>query len=295
MITSPTDVLLPRISVLGEQMAYRAAGETDAPVALFLHGNPTSSFIWRDILPLVATEARAVAPDLIGFGQSGKPEIAYDFVEHAAYLEAFVDELGIERAYLVAQDWGTALAFHLAARRPELVCGLAFMEFIRPTPAWERFHQSEQARALFQALRSPAGEALVLEQNVFVERILPGSVARTLSPGELETYRTPFVTPESRRPTLAFPRQLPIGGEPADVDALLTAAHEALRASSYPKLVFAGDPGALVSPQEARDFVATLANAELVQLPGGRHYLQEDFPERIGDEVARWIARAEQA
>lgn len=150
-------MLLPRVSVLGEQMAYRAAGDADAPVALFLHGNPTSSYIWRDILPLVAPQARVLAPDLIGFGQSGKPDIAYDFVEHAAYLDAFIDRMEIERAYLVAQDWGTAFAFHLAARRPQLVRGLAFMEFIRPTSAWAEFHQSEQARALFQALRSPAG------------------------------------------------------------------------------------------------------------------------------------------
>ncbi|WP_245564362.1 haloalkane dehalogenase [Nocardia testacea] len=287
------DTLLPRIDVLGEQMAYRSAGDPDAPITLFLHGNPTSSYIWRDILPLVAPVARAIAPDLIGFGQSGKPALDYSFIQHAAYLDAFIDELGIESAYLVAQDWGTALAFHLAARRPDFVRGLVFMEFIRPMPSWSDFHQSDQARELFQSLRSPAGERLILEQNIFVERVLPGSIERPLLAEELDTYRTPFVTSDSRRPTLAFPRQLPIGGEPADVTAMLSIAHDALRASVYPKLVFAGDPGALLSPQQAREFVATLTNVELVQLPGGRHYLQEDFPQLIGNEVARWIRENE--
>jgi haloalkane dehalogenase len=293
MTITPADSLLPRVDVLGTHMAYRAAGDVDAPVALFLHGNPTSSYIWRDIVPLVAPVARTIAPDLIGFGQSDKPAIDYSFTQHAAHLDGFLDELGIESAYLVAQDWGTALAFHLAARRPDLVRGLAFMEFIRPMDAWSDFHQSEEARQLFQALRSPAGEQLVLEQNVFVERVLPGSIERSLRREEMDTYRAPFLTPESRRPTLAFPRQLPIGGEPADVAALLSTAHDALRASVYPKLLFVGDPGALVSPVQARELVATLTNAELVQLPGGRHYLQEDFPDRIGKEIARWITANE--
>ncbi len=289
MTITPADTLLPRVDVLGTHMAYRAAGDADAPVALFLHGNPTSSYIWRDIVPLVAPVARTIAPDLIGFGQSDKPAIDYSFTQHAAYLDGFVVELGIASAYLVTQDWGTALAFHLAARRPDLVRGLAFVEFIRPMAAWSDFHQSDDACGLFQSLRSPAGEQLVLGQNVFVERVLPGSIERTLRPEEMDTYRVPFLTPESRRPTLAFPRQLPIGGEPADVTALLSMAHDALRASVYPKILFVGDPGALVSPDQARQLAATLTKAELVQLPGGRHYLQEDFPERIGKEITRWI------
>lgn len=293
MMICPADTLLPRVEVFGAQMAYRSTGDEDSPVALFLHGNPTSSYIWREILPLVASVARTIAPDLVGFGQSAKPEIDYSFTDHAAYLGGFLDELGIESAYLVAQDWGTALAFHLAATRPDLVRGLAFMEFIRPMATWSDFHQNDEARALFQALRSPAGETLVIEQNAFVERVLPGSIERTLRREEMDTYRAPFLTPQSRRPTLAFPRQLPIGGEPADVASLLGAAHDALRASAYPKLLFVGDPGALVSPDQARELVATLTNAELVQLPGGRHYLQEDYPERIGMEIARWISASE--
>src|SRR5881296_1978481 len=139
-MTVRSDVVLPQVNVLGSTMAYREAGNLEAPVALFLHGNPTSSYIWRNILPLVAPVAHCMAPDLIGFGQSGKPDIAYRFVDHVRYLDALIDDLGVTSAYLVAQDWGTALAFHLAARRPDFVRGLAFMEFLWPMPSWEDFH-----------------------------------------------------------------------------------------------------------------------------------------------------------
>src|SRR6059058_535488 len=140
-MTVLTDVTLPQMNVLDSSMAYREAGSPGDPVVLFLHGNPTSSYIWRNILPLVAPVAHCMAPDLIGFGQSGKPDIAYRFVDHVRYLDALIDDLGVTSAYLVAQDWGTALAFHLAARRPDFVRGLAFMEFIRPLPSWADFHQ----------------------------------------------------------------------------------------------------------------------------------------------------------
>lgn len=291
MPTATRDTLLDRIAVLDSHMAYRTAGdEPDAPVALFLHGNPTSSYIWRHIIDRVAPAARAIAPDLIGFGQSGTPDIEYRFAEIAAYLDAFVDELGLTSVYLVAQDWGTAFAFRLAARRPEMVRGLAFMEFIRPMPTWDDFHQVEAARDTFRALRTPeVGEQLILRDNIFVERILPGSTVRQLTADELDVYRTPFVAPSRRRPMLALPRDLPIAGSPADVVAELTAAHEALRRSTYPKLLFAGNPGALVSPAQADAFAAGLTNIEVVHLPGGRHYLQEDHPDEIGDAVASFI------
>jgi haloalkane dehalogenase len=154
-MTHPADITLPRLAVLGSHMAYRESGPPGAPVTLFLHGNPTSSFIWRDIIPHVAKVARCVAPDLIGFGQSGKPDIDYGFADQVRYLDAFIEGAGIRSVYLVAQDWGTALAFHLAARRPDFVRGLAFMEFIRPMAGWEEFHQREEARALFQRFRTP--------------------------------------------------------------------------------------------------------------------------------------------
>lgn len=293
-MTHPADITLPRHAVLGSHMAYREAGPAGAPVALFLHGNPTSSFIWRDIIPHVAEVARCVAPDLIGFGQSGKPDIAYRFADHARFLDAFIEAAGIRGAYLVAQDWGTALAFHLAARRPGFVRGLAFMEFIRPMPGWEAFHQRAEARALFRRFRTPGeGERLIQEENLFVERVLPASVLRGLAEDEMAAYRAPFPTPESRRPIWRLPNELPIGGEPADVHAALAAAHAALAASTYPKLLFHGDPGALVSPAFAQAFAAGLQDCEVVALGPGAHYLQEDHPHAIGGAVAAWIARLE--
>lgn len=280
--------------VLDSTMAYREANNAGAPVVLFLHGNPTSSYIWRDIIPLVAPVAHCVAPDLIGFGQSGKPDIAYRFFDQARYLDALIDELGITSAYLVAQDWGTALAFHLAARRPDLVRGLAFMEFIRPLPSWQDFHQVPAARETFRKFRTPdVGEAMILEANVFVEKVLPGSVLRILSEEEIAAYRAPFPTPASRRPVLTLPRDLPIEGEPADVWEALQSAHAALAASTYPKLLFAGEPGALVSPEFGAQFAASLQHCALVRLGPGRHYLQEDHAEAIGRSVAGWIAGIE--
>jgi haloalkane dehalogenase len=269
-------------------MAYREEGDREAPVVLFLHGNPTSSFIWRNILPLVAPVAHCIAPDLIGFGQSGKPAIEYRFADHVRYLDAFLERAGISSAFIVAQDWGTALAFHLAARRPEFIHGLAFMEFIRPMPTWKDFHAD--AIETFQKFRTPGvGERMILDDNAFVEGVLPFATVRKLTDQEMEVYRAPFLTPESRRPTWRFPNEIPIAGEPADVYQTMENAQRALAQSSYPKLLFVGDPGALVSPALAESFAATLKNCRLVKLGSGVHYLQEDHPEVIGATVKEWL------
>jgi haloalkane dehalogenase len=298
-MTMNPDISLPQLSVLGSKMAYRQIGRSDAPVALFLHGNPTSSYIWRNIIPHVAPVANCIAPDLIGFGQSSKPEIAYRFEDHVRYLDAFIAEANIAQAYLVAQDWGTALAFHLAARHPEFVRGIAFMEFIRPLPTWEDFHQGPDglaAREIFRKFRTPGeGERMILDGNAFVERVLPGAIKRELSEDELAVYRAPFLTAQSRLPTWRLPNELPIAGEPADVYATLEAAHAALKSSRYPKLLFVGEPGALVSPAFAERFAATLHNCKLVRLGAGAHFLQEDHPETIGRHVAVWIGEIESA
>jgi haloalkane dehalogenase len=290
------DISLPKLPVLDSEMAYREAGRTDAPVALFVHGNPTSSYIWRNIIPIVAKVAHCIAPDLIGFGQSGKPDIAYRFEDHVRYLDAFIAKAEFGSAYLVVQDWGTALAFHLAARRPTFVRGLAFMEFIRPIASWEEFLRGSPKREIFRKFRTPGeGEKLILEGNAFVERVLPGSILRDLTEEEMAVYRAPFQTPKSRWPTLRFPNELPIAGEPADVYATLEKAHAALASSRYPKLLFAADPGALVSPALAARFAATLHNCKFVQLGAGVHFLQEDHPETIGRSVANWIGDLEGA
>lgn len=278
-----------QIPVLDSTMAYVEAG-TGGPTVLLLHGNPTSSYIWRNIIPRIAPVARCIAPDLIGYGRSGRPDIAYRFADQVRYLDAFIAALGLDRLVILAQDWGTALAFHHAARRPQSMLGLAFMEFIRPFADWESFHQRPQARELFKAFRTPGrGEALILDDNVFVERVLPGSVLRQLAPEEMDAYREPFPTPASRRPILSLPRDLPIAGEPADVCAISTDDYAALHASTYPKLLFCGDPGALVSPEQARTFAAGLRNCRLVELGPGAHYLQEDHPLAIGDAVRDWL------
>src|SRR5258705_10600443 len=187
--------VLPQVKVLGSSMGYRETGNPEAPVALFLHGNPTSSYVWRNVLPLVAPVAYCIAPDLIGFGQSGKPDIEYRFADHVQYLDGFLANAGISSAFVIAHGWGTALAFHLAARRPEFIRGLAFMEFLRPLPTWEEF--PAVVRETFKKFRTPGvGEKLILEGNAFVEGVLPVGTARKLTDEEMSVYRAPFPTPE---------------------------------------------------------------------------------------------------
>ena len=295
-MTKQADTTVRHQPVLESTMAWRETGDDRAPVALFLHGNPASSYIWRNIMPLVSPVARCIAPDLIGFGQSGKPDIAYRFFDHVRYLDAFIEGLGINSAYLVAQDWGGALAYHLAARRPDFVRGLALMEFVRPASSWDDFHQMPAAREAFRKFRTPGeGEAMVLEGNAFIERILPNSVVRQFTEEEMAVYRAPFATPESRLPMLALPRDIPIEGEPADVHRTLSSSLAALSASTYPKLLFVGEPGTLIPAEFAANFAAKLQHVAVVRLEGGRHNLQEDHPDAIGRSVAGWIAGIEAA
>lgn len=294
MTTTINDVALPSISVLGSTMAYREAGDANKTPVLLLHGNPTSSYIWRNILPILAPVAHCIAPDLIGFGQSGKPDIEYRFTDHVRYLDAFLEQMGIPSAYVVAQDWGSALAFHLAARKPDFIRGLAFMEFIRPMPTWNDFHPDQIET--FQRFRTPGvGEEMILDQNLFIEGVLPGATARAFSEEEMSVYRAPFETRESRRPVWRFPNELPIAGEPVDVYRLMEVAHRALIESSYPKLLFVGNPGALISPAFAREFAKKLRNCSLVELSSGLHYLQEDHPDVIGANIKEWLFACLQA
>jgi haloalkane dehalogenase len=285
---SLNEVTLRTVNVLDSTIAYREAGSKASPIVLFLHGNPTSSYIWRNILPAVAPVAHCIAPDLIGFGQSGKPDIAYRFADHVRYLDAFLAQMKIDSAFVVAQDWGSALAFHLAARRPEFMRGLAFMEFIRPMRTWNDFHPDQVST--FQKFRTPGiGQQMILEDNLFIEGVLPAATARRLTNEEMDAYRAPFPTPQSRIPVWRFPNELPIAGEPADVYSTMERAHQALAASSYPKLLFVGRPGALISPEFARSFVRTLKHCRLVELSSGLHYLQEDHPYVIAANIREWL------
>lgn len=275
-----------RIEVLGSEMAYIDVGEGDPIV--FLHGNPTSSYLWRNVIPHVAGLGRCIAPDLIGMGDSEKvPGLEYRFVDHQRYLDAFFDVVGVEDAVtFVLHDWGSALGFDWANRHRGVVAGIAYMEAIVHPVAWSDW--PEPSRPIFQAMRSSSGEEIVLEKNVFVERILPASVMRGLSDEEMDEYRRPFLNPgEDRRPTLTWPREIPIDGEPADVAAIVDDYGRWLSESDVPKLFIDAEPGAiLVGP--AREFCRGWPNQTEVSV-AGTHFIQEDSPDEIGAALRRWI------
>lgn len=276
------------IDVLGSRMRFVDTGG-QGPAVLFLHGNPTSSYLWRNVIPHVAaTGARCIAPDLIGMGASDKPALAYRFEDHVRYLDAFIEALGLGRMTLVLHDWGSAIGLHWARRHPDRVAGIALMEFISPVPTWDDWPAA--LRPLFTAFRTAgAGEQLVLDQNVFIEQVLPGAVARGLTDAEMQHYRAPFAEPASRRPMLAFPRDLPIAGEPADVVATAQAYMDWLGASPVPKLLFWATPGVLVSPAQVQRYRDIWTNLVCVDIGPGLHYLQEDQPELIGRRIAEWM------
>jgi len=274
--------------VRGRRMAWVEAGRGDPIV--FLHGNPTSSYLWRNVIPHLEDQGRCIAPDLIGMGDSEKIEPSgpgsYRFVEHRAYLDALLDHLGVARdVTLVVHDWGSALGFDWANRHRDAVRGIAYMEAIVRPLSWSAW--PEAARGIFQALRSEAGEAMVLEQNVFVERILPGSVLRKLGPDEMAVYRRPFAEPgEARRPTLAWPREIPLDGEPADVAETVQAYADWLAASPVPKLFVNAEPGAILVGDQ-REFCRSWPAQQEVTVRG-THFVQEDSPDEIGRAVAEW-------
>jgi haloalkane dehalogenase len=273
-------------------LAYLDEGE--GPLVVLLHGNPTSSYLWREVIPpLVASGARCVAPDLLGMGDSdGLPDSGperYTFAEHAEHLGVLLDRLvPAEGAVLVLHDWGSALGFHWAHRHPDRVRGLAYMEALVRPFTWDQWPRS--SRRIFQAMRSEEGERLVLEENAFVERILPASVLRELGEGQMAEYRRPFAQAgESRRPTLTWPRQLPIDGEPADVHDLV-AGYSAWLAEDerIPKLFVDADPGSILVGEQ-REFAAGLPHQTRVTVPGS-HFVQEDSGRLIGEATAAWLA-----
>jgi len=276
-----------RLSAAGLEIAYVDAGSGGDPI-VFLHGNPTSSYLWRNVIPHVSSLARCLAPDLAGMGDSSKaPDGAYRLVDHVRYLDAWFAALALERqrVTLVVHDWGSALGFHWARRNPAAIKRIAYMEAIVRPLKWEEF--SEQARPLFQSLRSPVGEDLILKRNIFVERILPGSVMRKLGAPEMERYRRPFIEPgESRRPTLTWPREIPLDGEPPDVVALVNEYAAWLAASPLPKLFINADPGAILIGAQ-REFCRRWPNQREVTVKGS-HFIQEDSPHEIGAALAHW-------
>lgn len=272
-------------AVLGSRMHYVDAGEGD-PI-LLLHGNPTSSYLWRGIIPLLTGLGRCIAPDLIGMGKSDKPDIPYRFIDHSRYLDEFIEALQLTNVTLVIHDWGGALGFYWARRNPDKVRGIAFMETITRPLTWDEW--PEQAKQMFQGFRTPdTGEDLILERNMFVEAVLPGAVLRKMSDEEMAYYRAPYETKESRRPTLQWPREIPIDGEPADVHEIVEENAKWLAESDVPKLLCWAEPGAIM-----RNVVPwceeNVRNLKSVNVGPGVHFIQEDRPQEIGRAIADWM------
>jgi haloalkane dehalogenase len=276
-------------TVEGKQMALHERGAGDA--IMFLHGNPTSSYLWRDVISHVSEQGRCIAPDLIGHGDSDKLDHSgresYTLVEHRRYVDGLLEQLELgDRITLVLHDWGSALGFDWARRHPDRIAGIAYMEAIVRPVSWEEW--PPDARPIFKAMRSEAGEEIVLEKNVFVERILPASIIRELSEAEMAEYRRPFQRPgEDRRPTLSWPRQIPIDGEPADVVEIVTAYADWMARAQMPKLFVNAAPGSILTGPQ-REFCRTWPNQTEITVPG-IHFVQEDSAELIGSTLSRWI------
>jgi haloalkane dehalogenase len=284
------------LRVKGRRMAYIDEGEGDAIV--FQHGNPTSCYLWRNVMPHLREMGRLVACDLIGMGDSEKltpsgPD-RYNYEEQRNYLFALWDMLGLgDRVVLVLHDWGSALGFEWAMQNPGRVQGIAYMEAIVAPLLWSDYPEGAR-RSAFQGFRSPEGESLVLERNVFVERVLPGGIKRQLTDAEMAEYRRPFLQPgEDRRPTLSWPRNLPIEGEPQNVVRIVQAYGAFLAGSQVPKLFINADPGALLTGRH-RDFCRTWSNQTEISV-SGLHFVQEDSPQEIGEAVAAFVRRLRRA
>jgi haloalkane dehalogenase len=267
-------------------MHYIDEGSGD-PV-LFLHGNPTSSYLWRNIIPYMTPLARCLAPDLIGMGKSDKPDLEYRFFDHVKYVEGFIEKMGLRNVTLVVHDWGSALGFHYASRHESNVKGLVFMEaIVLPVPSWDMFHRD--AVEIFQGFRTPGvGWDMVVNQNMFVEQILPEGIVRKLSLEEMNHYREPFKEPSSRKPVWRWPNELPIAGEPADVVETVETYNRWLQQTELPKLLFYGNPGVLIKTPVLEWCKQNLKNLKTVNIGPGIHYLQEDNPHLIGSELSRW-------
>ncbi len=275
-------------------MAYIESGEGDPIV--FLHGNPTSSFLWRDVIPHLENLGRCIAPDLIGMGDSDKvpdsgPD-SYDFFEHREYLDGLLEELGVnENVVLVVHDWGSGLGFDWAFRHKDRLKGIVHMESIVKSPQWA--DQDEQVAQMFQALRSGAGDEMVLQQNMFVEMVLPSMVMGTLPEEVMTEYRRPFLEPgESRRAMLSWPRQIPFDGEPKAVHEVIESYSKWLPGSQVPKLYIDAKPGLIGGQKGMRELIGGFYNQRVVPV-SGLHFIQEDIPHEIGDAIAQWLTNLE--
>ena len=276
--------------VNGKRLAYIEEGHGD-PIVL-LHGNPTSSYLWRNVIPELTVSGRVIAPDLIGQGDSEKLSVSegpgrYTFEVAYEYLAGLLSELDAEQnVVLVGHDWGSALGFHWARIHPDLVRGIAYMEALVSPVQWSEW--PEAARGIFQGFRSKKGEDLVLSRNLFVEAVLPNSIIRKLTDEEMDHYRAPFSTPDDRQPTLNWPRQIPIDGGPVEMVELVTEYGRWLEQSvTLPKLFINAEPGSILVGRQ-REYCRTWPHQKEVTVPG-KHFIQEDSPSEIGQAIAEWL------
>lgn len=278
------------VEVLDSFMSFSDVGAGDVPV-VFLHGNPTSSYLWRNVSPYVAGEARCLAPDLIGMGESGKPDIAYRLADQVRYLDAWFDALGLNDVVIVGHDWGGTLGMDWGARHPGRVRGIAVLEtFLRPM-RWDEM--APQAAELFRGYRSPQGEEMVLGNNMFIEFNLPRGTMGGLAESDHDVYRAPFLEPASRKPMLAWAREFPLDGEPADVvEVVLGYDRWMAETPGVPKLLLAVENAVgLGSPEVIAWAAGNFASVEVESVGPGGHQTPEDQPEAIGTAIARWLRR----
>ena len=285
---------LPRhsVDVLDSTMSYLETG-AGAPV-LFIHGNPTSSYLWRNVMPFVADTNRAIALDLIGMGNSGKPEITYDFADHARYLDGFVEALDLTDITLVGHDWGAALAWDFARRNPDKVVRLAFMEGVLPPAFPQSSYEAmgEEFGNMFRAMRDPEmGREMIMVENSFVNQILPAMVNRSLGETATAAYAAPYLEEADRLPTWMWPREVPIGGEPASNVELMNLIQAFMSETGMPVLLTYAEPGVLVPPQAVPYYTGLIENLETSFVGQGLHFIQEDQPDAIGRALRDWMRR----
>ncbi|VAW31926.1 hypothetical protein MNBD_CHLOROFLEXI01-3653 [hydrothermal vent metagenome] len=274
------------VEVHGSKMHYIDEGEGD-PI-LFLHGNPTSSYLWRNIIPHLVGNGRCIAVDLIGMGKSDKPDLDYRFVTHARYLDAFIEQLGLQNITLVIHDWGSALGFHYAMRHEDTIKGIAFMEAITRPSKWKEMPL--MLKLIFKRLRHPKkGWKMIAKNNFFVKRMLPMMINRKLTPAEKAAYAAPYPDEQSRKPIAIWPREIPFDGEPDDVHQIVTTYNGWLKTSQLPKLLLWVEPGAIIAGEKAaKQIQKDFPNTQTSFLGKGKHYIQEDYPDEIGQAIADW-------
>ena len=273
------------VKIFESNIHYIDQGKGD-PI-LFIHGNPTSSYLWRNIIPYVSKGNRVIAIDLIGMGKSDKPDIGYRFVDHVRYLDAFIKKMELKNITLVLHDWGSSLGFNYAANNEGNIKGIAFMEALIKPKTWDEF--PADLKQTLQKFRSDGvGKELLMTQNVFVEQVLPGLIVRKLCEKEMNRYREPYITEQSRKPVWMWPNQLPIDGEPSDVHKITVNYNQWLQETEIPKILFYATPGAFVSESLVEWSIQNMKNLQTVDVGAGLHFIQEDNPHKIGEELSKW-------